>query len=116
MGEYTPEVTEYLPTMTVLMRLTSGDTEFLLERIKDAASRGTGANLVFMNFRGAISQVRSQEHPGEVKFIAFAEHGSFRIESPQLGYDGKYSHVELTVNKKAGIEAIKRFLDQVAGQ
>ena len=114
MPNYEALHTEYTPTANVLIRLSKNDTRFLATRIKQAIEEDTGVNLIFVQWRGAISLTNSPERGEQVKCIAFnkADEG-VRVETKMFGYNGRWSHVEL-VYPRTTLGVFKRFLQAVA--
>lgn len=112
MGNYKPKKTKYFGPVNVLVRLTPSDTKFLLNKIKEAIDNDTGANLIFLNWTGAISLTYSAERGEQLKFISFAEQHGFRVQAEQKGYKGSWSHIELVTNPKYS-KSISEFLGQL---
>lgn len=96
MPGYEPRYTSRIKRANVIIRLNRETTRFLVGRIEDAVNRGTGVNLVLMNYRGAVSLVYSPEEGDQVKFIAFGP--GTPVMSPMKGYNGQWSHVEIAVD------------------
>ncbi len=111
MPEYDPLLTAYTKPVDILIRLTPSDTRFLLSRIQQAVAKETGVNLIFNAFRGAFSLVRTKEHGEELKCIGYGASG-YRVESQMRGYNGPYSHVELTYPRES-VDEMKEFLQRV---
>lgn len=114
MPEYEPQITTYTKPVNILMRLTKGDTRFLYGRIRQAMERATGVNLIFVGFQGAFSLVYSPERGTQIKCIGYQASGN-RVESDMKGYNGPWSHVELTYPVDSLID-MERFIEAAHGR
>jgi hypothetical protein len=101
-------VTKYFKApATMLLRLNSQDTRFLLQRIQEAVEKNSGVNLIYVGHRGGISITESPEKGQELKFIVYGQNRP--VHSEMEGYDGPWSHCEIAVERSAGMHGLEEF-------
>lgn len=96
MSSYTALMTRWGKGADVLIRLTPEDSRALMQKLKDAVTRDTGVNLIFLGMRNAFALTKSDERGKEIKCNAFHETG-VRVDTPMKGYNGPWSHVEIAM-------------------
>jgi len=99
----------YLPRGNVLLRLNPSDTRFLLERLKDAAQRGVGANLILQGLTCAICEIETPEHGREITVNGYTDIMTWRVETIMRGYTGRWTHVEI-VMPLAALKCLRAFI------
>ena len=100
----------YTPRVNVLLRLTPSDTRFLFARIVQATNKGTGVNLILENLRGAICEIWTEERGRELAINGYSDAMSFKVETPMRGYNGDWSHCEMVMPFKEGLQALNNFI------
>lgn len=111
MPKLTPIHVQELPRCNVLMRLTPGETRFLQGRIGQAVAQGKGVNLILWQVRMRACVIETDERGRELSINAFGDKDSHVVRAEQRGYEGGYTHVEMVLDLRNGLDALGRFLD-----